>query len=247
MAEGVAGGRRGKLNRRLVLQTALDLVDKAGLPALTLRRVADQLHVEAMSLYTWIDGREGLLDGIVELVVDQLEDDPEVLVEPAGDWRDFLTRLAYGVRRTALDHPKAFPLVATRPPSAPWIRPPLRSLRWVETFVSGLRRLDFSEDAAVYAYRAFTSFLLGYLLLETGAITEAALPGLPDQPPDGFADLDAERYPTIAALAPLLADNHAEEEFTDALHDLLDRIERQRGTADGVRQVDSWTPDLDGS
>jgi hypothetical protein len=197
----------------------------------------------------------------VELVVDQLYDDPEVHLEPTADWRDFLSRLAYGVRRTALNHRRAFPLVATRPPEAPWIRPPLRSLRLIEAFVSGLRSRDFDEDATVYAYRAFTRFLLGYLLLETGALAmgqadgglvatsagnghqtdgpmELAARMSPSGSPatnavDGSARLDAEQYPTIAALSDRLADNRAEDEFRDALADLLDRIERKSGHPSG--------------
>ncbi len=74
--------------------------------------------------------------------------------------------MAHCVRRLALAHPKAFPLIASRPVEAPWLRPPLRSLRWVETFLDGLIGEGFSDTAAVGAYRAFTSFLLGHLLLE---------------------------------------------------------------------------------
>lgn len=260
MAQGVGGSRRGTLNRRVVLQAGLELVDETGLGALTMRRVAERLDVEAMSLYTWVTNRDGLLDGIVEIVLDQLYDDPEVHLEPVEDWRDFLSRLAYGVRRLALAHPRAFPLVATRPPEAPWVRPPLRSLPWIEAFLSGLRSRGFSEDATIYAYRAFTSFLLGFLLLETGSITAgepaagdgsfvAAPQGSTDEvnprvpaagqisptrrattmadPDDMFADLDGEQYPTIVALSRQLADNRSDDEFRDALIDLLDRIERE--------------------
>ena len=266
MVQSVGGSRRGTLNRRLVLQAALDLVDESGLGALTMRRVAQRLDVEAMSLYTWVTNREGLLDGIVEIVLDQLYDDPEVHLEPVDDWRDFLSRIAYGVRRLALAHPRAFPLVATRPPEAPWVRPPLRSLRWIEAFLSGLRSRGFSEDATIYAYRAFSSFLLGFLLLETGAITagepaagDGSFVGAPEgstdevnprvpavgqisptrrpetmaDPDDMFAALDADEYPTIMALSRELADNRSEDEFRDALTDLLDRIERESGQRAG--------------
>jgi hypothetical protein len=81
-------------------------------------------------------------------------DDKDVLTEPRDGWQDFLQRLAHGVRRVALAHPQAFPLVASRPTEAPWIRPPLRNLRWVELFLDGLIDEGFSEEAAVVAYRA---------------------------------------------------------------------------------------------
>ena len=105
MAQSVGGSRRGTLSRRVVLQAGLELVDESGLGALTMRRVAERLNVEAMSLYTWVTNRDGLLDGIVEIVLDQLYDDPEVHLQPTEDWRDFLSRLAYGVRRLALRSP----------------------------------------------------------------------------------------------------------------------------------------------
>ena len=127
---------------------------------------AAELGVEGMSLYRYVPGREALLDGIVESIIDEMYLDEDVLHKPEHGWQDFLQRFAHGVRRIALSHPRAFPLVASRPPEAPWLRPPLRSLRWVEAFLDGLTSEGFSDEAAVAAYRGFTSFLLGHLLLE---------------------------------------------------------------------------------
>jgi len=78
--------------------------------------------------------------------------------------------MAHGVRRYARAHPHAFPLVATRPPAAPWVNPPLRSLRWVEAMLSGLSGEGFSDDQVLFTYRTFNGFLLGHLLLETSAM-----------------------------------------------------------------------------
>jgi hypothetical protein len=78
--------------------------------------------------------------------------------------------MAHGVRRYARAHPHAFPLVATRPPSAPWVNPPLRSLRWVEAMLSGLAAEGFSDEQVLFTYRTFNGFLLGCLLLETSAM-----------------------------------------------------------------------------
>ena len=85
-------------------------------------------------------------------------------------WRPYLTGMAHGVRRYARAHPHAFPLVATRPPAAPWVNPPLRSLRWVEAMLSGLAGEGFSDEQVLFTYRTFNGFLLGYLLLETSAM-----------------------------------------------------------------------------
>ena len=76
-----------------------------------------------------------------------MQRDDEILSEPEqGGWQDFLQRLAHGVRRVALGHPKIFPLVASRPPEAPWLRPPLRSIDWVETFLNGLVKAGFDDE-----------------------------------------------------------------------------------------------------
>ena len=85
-------------------------------------------------------------------------------------WRPYLAGMAHGVRRYARAHPHAFPLVATRPPTAPWVNPPLRSLRWIEAMLNGLAGEGFSDEQVLFTYRTFNGFLLGYLLLETSAM-----------------------------------------------------------------------------
>ena len=160
-----AGNTRGPLDRRTILLAAITLIDEHDLRHLTMRTLGAQLGVEGMALYHYIHGREDLLDGIVELVIDDLYGDPEVHLS-ADHWQDYLQRLAHGVRRIALAHPQVFPLVATRPPAAPWVRPPLRSLRWMESFLDTLHHCGFTDAGCVGAYRAFSSFLLGHLLLE---------------------------------------------------------------------------------
>ena len=157
-----------ELDRRRILGAAIAIIDQDGLRSLTMRGSARYLGVEAMALYHYVPGREELLDGIVETVVDELYGDPDVHLS-APQWQEYLQRLAHGVRRIALAHPQVFPLVATRPPAAPWVRPPLRSLRWMESFLQTLQHCGFSDRAAVAAYQSFSSFLLGHLLLEVSA------------------------------------------------------------------------------
>jgi hypothetical protein len=122
----------------------------------------------------------------------------------------------------ALAHPKAFPLVASRPAEAPWLRPPLRSLEWVETFLSGLLAEGFSDEAALEGYRAYTSFLLGHLLLEVAVhgADVGPLDVLDDQTgAPGLAD-----HPTVARLREPLSQDHSAVEFEEALEALLDRL-----------------------
>jgi TetR/AcrR family transcriptional regulator, tetracycline repressor protein len=135
-----------------------------------MRGVSSRLGVRSMSLYRYVQDRDELLDAVVERIVNELADDPEVQLRPVDGWRPYLTGMAHGVRRYARAHPHAFPLVATRPPAAPWVNPPLRSLRWVEAMLTGLAREGFTDEQVLFTYRTFNSFLLGYLLLETSAM-----------------------------------------------------------------------------
>ena len=128
---------RVPLDRDRIVAAAIEFIETDGLPGLTMRRLGERLGVEAMSLYRYVPGKEDLLDAVVESLVMKMDWDGEVLASPRDGWQDFLQRLAHGVRRVALEHPKAFPLVASRPPEAPWLRPPLRSIHWVETFLDG--------------------------------------------------------------------------------------------------------------
>jgi TetR/AcrR family transcriptional regulator, tetracycline repressor protein len=165
------GGRPGRgLSLDRIVTATLELVDEQGIGAATMRAVSSRLGVRSMSLYRYVQDRDELFDAVVERIVNELADDPEVQLRPVDGWRPYLTGLAHGVRRYALAHPHAFPLVATRPPTAPWVNPPLRSLRYVEAMLSGLAGEGFSDEQVLFAYRTFNGFLLGYLLLETSAM-----------------------------------------------------------------------------
>jgi AcrR family transcriptional regulator len=222
-AGGATPSARTPLSRERIVGAAVAFIDVHGLPSLSMRRLGKELNVEAMSLYRYVPGREDLLDAVVDTIVDEMYDDEDVLVEPRDGWQDFLQRLAHGVRRVALTHPLAFPLVASRPPEAPWLRPPLRNLRWVETFLDGLVEEGFAEPAAVASYRAFTSFLLGHLLLEVS--TRGADIGPLDVLDDGATDNPSlEGFPRIRRLRRSLSEDHSAAEFEESLENLLDRL-----------------------
>lgn len=214
---------RQPLSTERIVDAAVAFIDEHGLPGLTMRRLGTELGVEAMALYRYVPGKEDLLDAVVDRMIARMRADADVLDEPRDGWQDFLVRLAHGVRRIALEHPKAFPLVASRPPEAPWLRPPLRSLDWVEVFLTGLLSEGFTDEAAVAAYRAYTSFLLGHLLLEVAnhGADVGPLDVLDDEQgtPDG---LDA--YPTVQRLRAALSQDRAAVEFEESLEGLLDRM-----------------------
>jgi AcrR family transcriptional regulator len=216
--------QRGSLSRRKVLAAAVDTIDHSGLRDFSMRQVANRLGVESMALYHYVHGRDDLLDGIVEFVIDDLYGDPEVHMD-TPDWQDYVVRLAHGVRRLALAHPLVFPLIATRPPAAPWVRPPLRSLRWMESFLETLHRCQFSDAACVAAYRAFSSFLLGHLLLEVSAKGADTSP-IEQEPPGDPQATDLSPYPRLQSLEAELSEDHSAEEFEESLENLIDRLER---------------------
>ena len=166
--------RRGRPGRGLsldrIVAVTLELMDEEGIGAATMRAVSDRLEVRSMSLYRYVQDRDQLFDEVVDRIVNELADDPEVQLRPVNGWRPYLTGMARGVRRYARAHPHAFPLVATRPPNAPWVNPPLRSLRWVEAMLGGLAGEGFTDEQVLFTYRTFNGFLLGHLLLETSAM-----------------------------------------------------------------------------
>jgi AcrR family transcriptional regulator len=219
-----------KLSRELIVTTALDLIDRSGAQGLSMRSLAQDLGVEAMSLYRYVHGREDLLEGVVALLMGDLTsrlDD-----ELSEHWQGFLQTVAHEVRRIAVEHPNAFPLVATRHPAAPWLRPPLRSVEVVNTFLGQLLGQGFSDAQAVDAYRAFSSFLLGQLLLESavrGAETSPVEEPLDEGDaaiPEGDGKVALDDVPEVRRLRALLSEDRSEEEFEISLEALLDRLSK---------------------
>lgn len=183
-----------------------------------------------MALYRYVSGREDLLEAVVELVLRDLHDNLDTEVAASG-WQAYLQTLAHEVRRIAVEHPSSFPLVATRHPATPWLRPPLRSLDVVEDFLATLGRHGFTDEQIVGTYRAFSSFLLGQLLLEVstrGAETSPVEVPLDEgnaQIPNEDGQIDLRGRPEIARLKPLLSEDHSDKEFETSLETLLDRLE----------------------
>jgi AcrR family transcriptional regulator len=209
-----------------------------------------------MSLYRYVQDRNELFDVVVERIVNELADDPDVQLRPVDGWRPYLTGMAHGVRRYARAHPHAFPLVATRPPTAPWVNPPLRSLRWVEAMLTGLAGEGFSDEQVLFTYRTFNSFLLGYLLLETSAMAlrdpkpgDGSFTGTDTVSNDGGeATRQAAANPVIGGLSPSRSAEQREAlEDADSPGELLDpadRIDARRfptvhRLADGLAE-DRW-------
>ena len=231
---GNSGGQHGtgsadRLSRHTIVDGAIAFIDRYGVQGLTMRGLGQELGVEAMALYRYVTGREDLLEAVIaELLSGVREDLDEELTE---SWQGYLQALAHRVRVIAVEHPAAFPLVATRHPAAPWLRPPLRSLELVEDFLSTLAKRGLTDDQVVGAYRSFTSFLLGTLLLE---VAQRGAESSPIEEPLNEGDaqvanedgsLDLNEKPTIVKFRKLLSEDRSAEEFEASLETLLDRLE----------------------
>ena len=223
--------RRQPLTRELILRAAIDLMDRDGVQQMTMRQLGQVLGVEAMALYHHVNGREDLLEGVVDLLVYENRIEPGATSQAPEGWQGLLQWVAHSVRGLAVQHPNIFPLVATRHPAAPWLRPPLRSLRVVDEFLQALVARGFTPVQAARTYRVFTSFLLGHLLLESATMGAETSPV--EEPLDeGDAavsnqdeDLDLDGFPTLVTFRPLLQEDHTDQEFEQALEALLNRLD----------------------
>ena len=219
-----------RLDREVIVEAALRHIDRQGAQGLTMRALGEDLGVVPMALYRYVAGREDLLEAVVEFLLRDLQTHLDSELARSG-WQAYLQTLAHAVRQIAIEHPSAFPLVATRHPATPWLRPPLRSLDVVEDFLETLGRYGFTDEQAVGTYRGFSSFLLGQLLLEVstrGAQTspvEVPLDEGDAQVPNRDGEVDLRSRPVIERLKPLLSEDRSDEEFKTGLEVLLDRLE----------------------
>jgi AcrR family transcriptional regulator len=147
---------RAPLTREQILRAALVHVDQVGLDGLSMHKLGARLGVKAMSLYNHVDGKDGLLDGLVDLLWSDM-DASEAL---DGDWREALRRLARTVRDTMRRHPSAAPLMMSRPVL------PVGALRVFRAQLDGLEAAGFSRRRAVEVVRAVASYAFGAALSE---------------------------------------------------------------------------------
>ncbi len=152
---------QGVLTTQRVRTAALGILDAEGLEALSMRRVAEVLGRKAMSLYRYARNKAALLDGVVELVLNELSIDPA-----AADWPQELRDLAEDYQRLALAHPHVVPLLVTLPKATPLGLRPAGTLRLLEDFLQLLTRAGLTPSDALHSYRLFFGFLHGHALGE---------------------------------------------------------------------------------
>src|SRR3954447_4123526 len=143
-----AGPGRARLSRERVLGAAVLLADTGGLEALTMRRLGEDLGVEAMSLYKHVANKDDLLDGMVDLVFAEIE-------LPSGDtdWRTAMRGRAVSVRSVLRRHPWATAMMQSR------AAPGAATLRHHDTVIGTLRRAGFSVGLTAHAFSAIDAYV----------------------------------------------------------------------------------------
>ena len=147
--------RRAPLSRATVLRAAVALADEHGIGALSMRRLGEELGVEAMSLYNHVAGKDELLDGMVDLVFAEIE-----LPAADGDWTAAMRRRAFSARAALSRHRWAIALMGSRSTPGP------ATLRHHDAVIGSLRGGGFSIAMAAHAFSLLDSYVYGFALQE---------------------------------------------------------------------------------
>ena len=180
---------RRPLTRARILRAALALVDREGLDALSMRRIAARLDVEAMSLYHHVPNKDAVLAGVFDLVIAKAE-------LPSGDVTaaQWIRGAGTAFRRLAHQHPRAFPLLTSRPI-------PLADAAAATPMESGLAAFARAGMAPAEAFAALQAVSLSLLSL---ALVESRVAlGADEDDASQLADLPAERFPLLSAAPDL--------------------------------------------
>jgi AcrR family transcriptional regulator len=208
---------RTPLSRERVLRSAVALADAHGIESLTMRRLGQELSVEAMSLYKHVANKSDLLDGMTDAVFGEIE------LPPAGTpWRAAMRDRALSARAALNRHPWATGLMSSRTSPGP------ATLRHHDSVIGLLRGGGFSVALAAHAFSAIDSYVYGF------ALQEAALPfdtaEETAQVASGiFAGMSAEEYPHFTELTVdhvLQPGYDYADEFEFGLDLILDGLER---------------------
>jgi AcrR family transcriptional regulator len=180
------------LTRERVLRAAMRIADRDGIESLSMRKLGQELGVEAMSLYNHVRNKVDLLDGMIDVVFG------EILLPASGtDWRTAMRERAGSARRILLRHPWAIGLMESRATPGP------ATLRHHDAVLGSLRNAGFSVDMAAHAYSILDGYIYGFTL------TELTLPFSGSEGSSGVAEVAANimegfrsgEYPHLAEMA----------------------------------------------
>lgn len=190
-----ARGRPARLDPVATVETALDLLDEGGLDALTMRRLADAMGVQAGALYRYFATKQDLLTAMAErMLAGALE--PEVTTD--GDWSSRLSALARGMRTALLARRDGARVFAGTHSTGP------NTLGFADTVIGVLREAGFTDDDAARALLTMTSFTTGHTLEEQAALGPAD--GAPADPHRLREAVETAAHPHLTATLPLLTD-----------------------------------------
>lgn len=208
--------RRAPLTKEFVLRTAVEMADEAGTGPPSMRKLADRLGIEAMSLYHHFRNKDLILDGMVDLVFAEIDHPPEGL-----GWQEGMRRRATSMRAALARHPWAIRLLDSRTSPGP------ATLRHHDAVIGCLRSAGFSIAAASSALSVLDSYVYGFTMQElslpftSSAGLEEVAGSIMERLPGGdyphLAEMIAER-----ALKPGYAYT---EEFGTGLDLILDGLE----------------------
>ena len=217
---------RTPLTRQRVLRAAVALADRGGVGALSMRKLAQELGVEAMSLYHHVANKDDILDGIVDVVFGEIE-------LPTGEagWEAAMRRRAVSAREALRRHPWATGLMESRRSPGP------ANIRHHDAVLGVLRNAGFPVELAAHAYSLLDSYIYGF------ALQEASLPfHTPEETAEVAQEImsafPADQYPHLAEIATehvLQPGYDYGNEFLYGLDLILDGLARARAAAGGDR------------
>jgi AcrR family transcriptional regulator len=208
---------RPRLSRERVLRAAVTLADDRGIQALSMRRLAKELGVEAMSLYNHVANKDEILDGMLDIVMGEVE-----IPADDADWKAALRRSAISAYEAFVRHPWTCSLMHTTP------RVSDERMLWMEGVLRTLREAGFSADLTHHAYHALDSHITGFTLWLVSMPFDSR-EELLDMAKTFLPQISAEKYPYVIEHAEQhMADPDPEEpsEFEFGLDLILDGLER---------------------
>jgi AcrR family transcriptional regulator len=215
---------RMPLSKQRVLRAAVALADQGGVDALSMRKLAQQLDVVPMALYKHVANKDELLDGMIDVVVGEIDPPPS-----GADWKTAIRQRVLSARSALLRHPWASRVIESR------TRPTPTVVEYMDSMIGLFRAGGFSIDLTHHAMHAMGSRLLGF----TQELFDDTTNADPEMQADMLREL-AGRYPSITELVMAITHDEAsvvgqgcddQFEFEFALDLMLDGLDRLRDTA----------------
>ncbi|WP_426563137.1 TetR/AcrR family transcriptional regulator C-terminal domain-containing protein [Angustibacter sp. McL0619] len=205
--------RRAALTRERVLRAAIELADESGLGALTMRRLGQQLGVEAMSLYNHVKSKDDILDGMVDLVLGDID-----VPRTGTPWQPAMRRRAISAHEVLLAHPWAAMQIMSR------FNIGLGMTRYLDATLGRLLEGGFTIPGALDAWHALDSHIYGFTLQQLSLPFEAD--AAPQVSADVLGSLDAATYPHVVGVITHVMRSGRVEDFEFGLDLILDGLER---------------------